>query len=207
MDATTADRIRTALERNARAVSLRPGVGQGTAVTRVRLREGLRCEVEDGPWRLVADMSPKSGGNDAGPNPGVLGRGALGTCLAIGYAMWAARRGVPISDLAVDVEADYDVRGELGVDEGVRPDYPEVRCVVYVESEAPEREVVKVLREAEAHSSYWWVFGGGPEDPRRLHRETWIWKPEPKVAAREATSPEAAGARETAGPAVSVGEA
>lgn len=193
MDAAAASRIRTALERNARAVTLRPGVGRGTAVTRARLTDGLRCEIEDGPWRLVADMSPKSGGTDAGPNPGVLGRGALAACLAMGYAMWAARRDVPISEISVDVEADYDVRGELGVDDDVPPDYAEVRCVVYVESEAPEWRVLEILREAEAHSSYWHVFGGAPDDPRRLSRETWIWKPEPGAAA---PAPAAAGVGE-----------
>jgi hypothetical protein len=76
---------------------------QGTAVTRVRLVDGLACEIEEGAWKLVADMSPKSGGEGKGPNPGILGRGALGSCLAIGYAMWAARLGVPLTSLEVEV--------------------------------------------------------------------------------------------------------
>lgn len=33
--------IKAAFERNARAVELRPSIGQGTATTKVRLREGL----------------------------------------------------------------------------------------------------------------------------------------------------------------------
>jgi len=53
------DVIRTALERNVKAVSLRPSVGQGTAVTRVQWTGGLTCEVEDGPWKLVVGMSGK----------------------------------------------------------------------------------------------------------------------------------------------------
>ncbi len=60
-------------------------------------------------------MSQTAGGTSVGPSPGVLGRGALGSCLAIGCAMWAARLGVPIDALEVEVEADYDSRGELGV--------------------------------------------------------------------------------------------
>ncbi len=39
--------IRTALERNVKAVSLRPSTGQGTKTTKVRLRPGLACDVED----------------------------------------------------------------------------------------------------------------------------------------------------------------
>lgn len=48
------DGIKTALERNVKAVTLRPSVGQHTAVTRVRLGADLRCAIEEGPWKLAA---------------------------------------------------------------------------------------------------------------------------------------------------------
>lgn len=148
------ERIRTALERNAKAVRLRAGVGRGTAVTKVRLAGGLRCEVEEGPWRLTVDMSEKSGGTNAGPNPGTYGRASLGSCLAVGYAMWAARLGVPLERLEVEVQADYDVRGELGVSDDVSPGYSEVRYVVTVESDAPRERVMEMLDTADRYSSY-----------------------------------------------------
>jgi uncharacterized OsmC-like protein len=143
------DAIREALERNVKAVGLRPGVGRGTAVTRARLRPGLECEVEEGPWRFVAAMGPKYGGTDAGPNPGVYGRGAVASCLALGYAMWAARLGVPITSLEVTVESDYDVRGELGVAEEVAPGSLALRYEVTVESPASEEEVLRLLDTAD----------------------------------------------------------
>lgn len=168
------ERIRSAMERNARALSLRPSVGQGTAVTRVRLLDGLTCEVEDGPWSLTVDMAEKSGGRNRGPNPGVLGRGALGSCLAVGYAMWAARRGVSLRSLEVEVHADYDARGELGVSDDVPPGYSRIRCVVTVESDAPEEEVLRVLDEAERYSPYWDVFS----EARELEREVRFGAPD-----------------------------
>ena len=58
-DSTT---IREALERNARAVQLKPSVGQGTAVTKIRLQPGLRCDVEEGAWKFTVGMSEKYGG-------------------------------------------------------------------------------------------------------------------------------------------------
>lgn len=152
------EKIQAALERNVKAVSLRPSVGQGTAVTKVRLRPGLACEVEEGPWRLNVGMTDKYGGTNAGPNPGVFGRTALGSCLAIGYAMWAARLGVPLDALEVEVQADYDVRGELGVADEVTPGYAGVRYVVTVESPAPEADVLRVLDTADRYSSYRDVF-------------------------------------------------
>lgn len=155
------DRIKQALERNAKAVSLRPSVGQGTAVTTARLGSGLTCHVTEGPWRLSVGMSEKSGGTNAGPNPGVLGRGALASCLAMGYGMWAARLGVPFEALEVEVQADYDTRGELGVSDDVRPGYSAMRYTVAVESSASEADVMRVLDTADRCSSYRDIFGNG----------------------------------------------
>jgi uncharacterized OsmC-like protein len=150
--------IRTVLERKANAVALRPAVGQRTARTKVRLQPGLQCEVAEGDWRLTVAMSAKSGGTDAGPNPGILGRGALGSCLALGYAMWAARLGVPLESLEVEVEADYDARGQLGVADEVPPGYLEVRYRVTVGSPASEVDVLRVLDAADRYSPYLDVF-------------------------------------------------
>jgi uncharacterized OsmC-like protein len=148
------DTIRDAIERNARVVAARPAAGQGTAVTRVRLRPGLACDVEDGPFRFTVGMSEKYGGTDAGPNPGVFGRGAVGSCLAIGYAMWASRLGVPVDALEVEVQADYDVRGELAVEDGVPPGYLAMRYVVSVTSPASEADVLRLLDTADRYSSW-----------------------------------------------------
>jgi uncharacterized OsmC-like protein len=160
--------IRSAAERNARAVALRPSVGQGTAKTLVRLKPGLACEVVEGSWTFTVGMSAKSGGTDAGPNPGVLGRAALGSCLAIGYAMWAARLGVAIDALDVQVEADYDSRGELGVDDAVPPGYTQVRYIVSISSPASAEEVRALVDTADKYSPYLDVFTRAHDVRREL---------------------------------------
>jgi uncharacterized OsmC-like protein len=114
-------------------------------------------------------MTPKYGGTGSGPNPGVLGRGALASCLAIGYGMWAARLGVPLDALTVEIQADYDVRGELGVADDVRPGYREVRCIVTVESPASDEEVARLLDTADRYSSYRDIFGNGVPLRREVH--------------------------------------
>ena len=167
--------IRVALERNAKAVELRPSVGQGTAKTKVRLKEGLACEVEEGPWKFVVGMSEKYGGTNEGPNPGIFGRAAVGSCLAIGYGMWAARLGVPLDAVDVEIQADYDVRGELAVSDDVRPGYLAMRYIVTVESSAPAEDIMRVLDTADRHSS--WrddIMHGVP-----LTREVRVLVPEP----------------------------
>jgi uncharacterized OsmC-like protein len=162
---STQEKIKRAFERNARALELRPAMGQRTAVTRVRVREGYTCEVEDGDWKLTADMPEKSGGANLGPNPGVFGRSALGTCLAIAYTSFAAKRELPVQSLEIEIQADYDARGEHGV-EDIRCDYSEVRYVVSLESTASEEEVRAVLEEAEIHCPYLQIF----QNPQKLRR-------------------------------------
>lgn len=159
--------VHSALDRNVRAVTLRPSVGRGTAKTVARLGEGLACAIEDGAWTLSAGMHEKYGGTNSGPNPGVLGRAALASCLAIGYAMWAARLEVPIDTLAVEVEADYDVRGELGVDDEVTPAYLEIRYRILIGSPASDEVLRQLCDTADRYSAYRTMYA----EPIPLRRE------------------------------------
>jgi uncharacterized OsmC-like protein len=165
--------LRETLERNARAVTLRPAVGRKTGRTAVRLQPGLACEITDGNWTLRASMGAAAGVTPVGPGPGTLGRGALGSCLALGYAMWAARLGVPLDSVEVLVEADYDTRGELGVSDDVPPGYTEVRYTVTVASRAAEADVRRVIDTADRYSPYLDVFARAQE----LRRELLIVQP------------------------------
>ncbi len=140
--------IREIAERNAKMLALKPTRGHLTGVTKARIEEGLRCVIEDGPWKLMADMPAKAGGEDSAPSPGVLGRGALASCLAIGISVWAARLEVPITAVEVEVQADFDARGELGVGENIPPGYREVRYLVSIDSSASEGALVELLETA-----------------------------------------------------------
>jgi len=150
--------IGTAFERTARALEKRPSLGKGTATTAVRITDGLRCEIEEGPWRLAADMPPQAGGAGSGPTPGVLGRAALGSCLAMGYVLYAAKVGLALTSVEVEVEADFDDGALFGVAD-VAPGYLDVRYAVTIHSDAPEADILRVLDEADAHSPYRDVFG------------------------------------------------
>jgi len=149
----SAEGIKTAIDRGLEAMRLREGLGRGTAVTRARLDQGLACEITDGNWRMVADMSERHGGSGSGPDPGVYGRSALASCLAIGYGMWAARLGVRIDALEVTVEADYDVRGQYGLSDQP-PSYAAVRCRVAITSPNPREEVERMIETADRRSPY-----------------------------------------------------
>lgn len=147
--------IRTTFERQAKAVNLRPSLGQRTVVSKARVVDGLKCEIEEGPWKLTADMAKAGGGEDAGPTPGILGRAAFGACLAIGYALWASKYEVPMSNIEVEVHTDVDERGRFGSHDELPPGYHKVRYVVRLESTASEEDVMKVLDMADRHSPYY----------------------------------------------------
>jgi uncharacterized OsmC-like protein len=150
--------IKRSIERNMKAVSLRPAIGQGTSITRATIVDGCTCTITEGPWRLVADIPKSEGGEDRGPTPGVLGRGALGSCLAIGIVMQAAAKDVPLDAVSVEVQADWDARGYLGLREDIPPGYTQVRVIVHIQSAAPEECLWEVVSAAERFSPYGDVF-------------------------------------------------
>ena len=163
------EHLKTALERNIKAIELRPAIGQGTAVTKVRIRDGCTADIEDGPWKLIADESVKDGGNGEGPDPGVYGRAALGSCLAMGYAQWAAVLGVPLDKIEVEVHADYDASAMFGLDKSKPPGWGAMRYTVTIESSAPEADVLRVIEHADALSPLLDDFARALSVSRELH--------------------------------------
>jgi uncharacterized OsmC-like protein len=134
-------------------------LGIGTGKSKVRMTNGLRCEIQEGEWKLSADMPATVGGDGSAPTPGVLGRAALGSCLAIGYMMKAAELEIPITGLEVEVEADYDDGALFGTAaKDVPPGYLQIRYTVTVESNAPENDVMQIVDDGDNHSPYLDIF-------------------------------------------------
>lgn len=164
----TPETIRRIAERNVELLSVKPARGHLTGVTTARIEQGLRCVVEDGAWRFEADMPVKAGGDESAPTPGTYGRGALASCLAMGIAAWAARLEIPLSALEVEVRADFDARGELGMDDGIVPGYETVRYLISVASPAPAEKVAELVATAERYSPYVDVFARGQSMKRTI---------------------------------------
>jgi len=163
-----AEKIKLAIERSVKALTLKPSLGLGTGNSKTRIKNGLTCEIQEGKWKFFADMPESIGGNAQGPTPGVYGRAALGSCLAIGYMMKAATMNIPITMLEVEVQADYDDGALLGTS-NVAPGYLEVRYTVTIESDAAEEEILKMIDEADKHSPYLDVFSHPQACKRDVH--------------------------------------
>ncbi len=144
-------KIKEVFERNKKALELRPSIGKSTASTKIRVSNGTTCEITASGKKIICDVGTDAGGNDAGPGPGILERGALGSCLAIGYATWAAYLNIPIDNIEIDIESDFDARGQFGVGEDP-PGFKELRYKVFIESPASEEKIRELIEKADAHS-------------------------------------------------------
>jgi uncharacterized OsmC-like protein len=113
--------IKEAMESAVRYLTEHPDEARYTdSYARASLGRSLRVDVE-GPSgeRLVTDMPKGVGGRAEEPSPGWLYRAAIASCVASTIGMEAAREGVVLEDLRVEVDSESDDRGILGMDEAV----------------------------------------------------------------------------------------
>jgi uncharacterized OsmC-like protein len=110
--------------------------------------DGLVVVVDVGDAVVRADMPLARGGTNTAPSPGHLMRASVAACLAIGYKTWAAKLGVPISAVDIELSTDIDMRGQGGA-AGVPPGWQAIRWHVRVSSPATEADVVRVLDHAD----------------------------------------------------------
>jgi uncharacterized OsmC-like protein len=113
--------IKESIENAVRYLSEHPDEARYTdSFARATLGEALRVEVEGpGGLRLVTDMPAGIGGREEERSPGWLYRASLASCVATTIGMEAARQGVTLRSLEVEVDSESDDRGILGMDDAV----------------------------------------------------------------------------------------
>ena len=134
-----------------------------TAIQRLVVRGGHAdltdpLHVEVGPARLPdltwrSGAHPAVGGDDDVPCSGDLLLGALAACQEVTLRMVAANMGIEITDLDIDVEADWDPRGTLAMGREFPVGIRTIRCrttVTIADDERGER-AQRLLRSAERY--------------------------------------------------------
>lgn len=150
--------IASAIDRLESILASRSDFGGATNRSVTTMTAGLRCSTEEGTWVHDSDLPESLGGTGAAPTPGVLVRVALGSCLAMGYKLRAAKHGVELTSIRVTVEADSELAGMLVPDASAPPGYTELRYHVEVESPAPPADVQRVIEEGDRLSPLLDVF-------------------------------------------------
>lgn len=77
--------------------------------------------------RLTGDEPAVLLGRDTGPNAVELVLAALGSCYSVGFAYNAAALGYELEELEYEIEGDLDLRNFVGIEEGPRAGFTEIR--------------------------------------------------------------------------------
>lgn len=92
-----------------------------------------------------SDEPEQLGGTDTGPNPVEQILGALGNCLAVGYAANATAAGITINDMKIEVEGNLDLHTFLGLKDG-NAGFQDISVKVNMDSDGSD-EALKALHE------------------------------------------------------------
>jgi len=133
-------------------IKQRPSAAATTWSAQVRWTGAFRSEASVRGFAPIASDEPKGlGGSDSAPNPVEQLLGALGNCLAVGYAANASVAGITIRDLRIDLDGDVDLHTFLGLDDG-HAGFSAIRVAVHLDTDADEAAVAGLHRKVAATS-------------------------------------------------------
>ena len=125
----------------AETIQTDPEVAATTWKANVVWNGGFASEANVRDFAPVPSDEPISlGGSDTAANPVEQLLGALGNCLAVGYAANATGLGIEINDLSIDLEGDLDLHTFMGLNPNGNAGYDAIRVSVALDSDAtPEK--------------------------------------------------------------------
>jgi uncharacterized OsmC-like protein len=149
----------TALVETIDAIKEKPDVAEFTFRARTSWREGTHASAEIGrfvhageedvtreqPFSLVGDEPPVLLGHNRGPNAVEQLLASLGFCYSVGYVANAAARGIEIEDMEYELEGDLDLRNFLGLEDGPRPGFTEIRAHARIKAAGASEDELKEL--------------------------------------------------------------
>ena len=108
----------------------------------VRWLGGFRSESTSRDFAPRPSDEPTGlGGTDTAPNPVEQLLGALGNCLAVGYAANLSAAGIEINDLRIDIEGDLDLHTFLGLRPDGHAGFETIRATVHLDTDADADQV------------------------------------------------------------------
>lgn len=118
-----------------------------------RLRPGTATEVkvEAGAHAFTIDEPASLGGTDLGANPVDHLLAALGACNVITYQVWAAKLGIRLDGVDIELAGDLDIRGFLGLDPDVRPGFQGIEVRVTLRGPETRERYAALQDTVEAH--------------------------------------------------------
>lgn len=128
----------------AEKIGKEPHVAETTWRAEVKWHRGFRSEAKVRDFAPSRSDEPEQlGGSNTGPNPVEQLLGALGNCLAVGYAANATVAGIEIKDMTIDVEGKLDLHTFLGL-KSDHAGFSEINVRVKLESDADSDALQKL---------------------------------------------------------------
>jgi uncharacterized OsmC-like protein len=105
----------------------------------------VTCKVETGRGLALAGIHPKAGGTGQVLCSGDMRLEALIACAGVSMRAEAAVLEIPIRSAVVSAEGDVDLRGTLGVTDGVPVGFKEIRLRFEVDSDATQDQLDQLI--------------------------------------------------------------
>jgi len=122
--------------------------GTRALITALPLQFGRHKVSRGHSW--IVDEPRQLGGGNHGPSPQELLLGGVGACVMVGFTVGASVLGVQLESLRVEVRAEMDLSGFLGLSDQVPLRRIDVR--IEVKGDGTPEQFEKLRREAIAHS-------------------------------------------------------
>ena len=127
-------------------------LGDNPEIVKATLENGLRIRVNARSFEFISDEPEKICGANSGPRPTEYVLGALGSCMAILYSMYAVIDNIKIDKLIITLRGyDGDSRIMFDMKEG-NPGFEKIDYNVEIESN-DDYNKIKKLRETVERSS------------------------------------------------------
>lgn len=123
------------------AVKADPAKGQTQWRAVTNWKGGFQCESKIRDHTILMDEPAALGGTNTGPNMVESVLAAYGSCLTVGYTMNAARRGIKIKELRVELDGDLDLAGFFGLSDNVPPGFSGIRATVHLDADASPADI------------------------------------------------------------------
>jgi uncharacterized OsmC-like protein len=135
------------LEGLIQAVQADPETGKTVWKATTTWRGGFQSQAQIRDFTVTMDEPPPLGGSNTAPNMVEMVLGAYGCCLTTGYVMNAARQGIKLEGVDIDLEGDLDLQGFFGLSPETWPGYTHTRAKVHLRAPEATPEQLQALHE------------------------------------------------------------
>jgi uncharacterized OsmC-like protein len=150
--------VSQALDATASAIADDPSLAKAGFAAEGELVGLTEVDVRIGDRVVKVDQPETIGGTDRAPNPVQFALASLGSCVAHTYRFWSEKLDIPMDGLQVDVEGCLDIRGVLGLEEGVRAGFRDVAVAVRISGPEPAERYEQLRSAVDGHSAVLDIF-------------------------------------------------